>query len=118
MQFLKKRWEKLKTDWRLSEEPELIDLGGQGVLVPDYVFEHPSGKKVYMEIFGFWRKGGVHSRIELLKNHGPKNVLLALADELHVDEEKTQELPQEVYRFRSVPIAKEVAQRLDAMLET
>ena len=118
MQFLKKRFAKLETDWQLKEDPELIDLGGEGVLVPDYVFFHPpTGKKVYMEIFGFWRKGSIGSRIELLKDQGPKNVLLALADELHVDEEKTEQLPQEVYRFRSVPNAKDVVERLDAMLE-
>lgn len=118
MQFLKKRFAKLETDWLLSEELELIDLGGWGVLVPDYVFLHPpTGNKIYMEIFGFWRKGSVGSRIELLKHHGPANVLLALADELHVEEEQTEELPQEVYRFRSVPNAKEVLTRLDAMLE-
>lgn len=117
MQFLKKRFAKVKTDWVLSEEPELIDLGGQGVLVPDYVFVHPpTGKRVLMEIFGFWRKGGLQSRLELLKQHGPPNVLLALADELHVEEELTGELPQEVYTFRSIPNARDVVNRLDEML--
>lgn len=118
MGFLKKRFAKLKTDWVLSEDPELIDLGGEGVLVPDYVFVHPpSGKRVLMEIFGFWRKGGLATRLKLLKKHGPPNVLLALSEELHVEEDQTGELPQEVYTFRSVPNAKEVVKRLDAMLE-
>ncbi len=117
MQFLKKRFAKLKTDWTLSEDVELIDLGGQGVLVPDYVFVHqPTGRRVLMEIFGYWRKGGLATRLELLKKHGSKNILLAVSDELHVDEELTEELPQEVYRFRTIPNAKEVEQRLNQML--
>lgn len=117
MQFLKKRFAKLKTDWVLSEEPELVDLGGRGVLVPDYVFIHPpTGKRVLMEIFGFWRKGGLATRLELLKQHGPPNVLLALSEELHVEEELTGDLPQEVYTFRSIPNAREVVERLDEML--
>ncbi len=118
MQFLKQRFAKLKTDWELTEDAELIDLGGQGVLVPDYVFVHkPSGKRVFMEIFGFWRKGGLTTRLELLKKHGPKNVLLALSDELNVEENRTEDLPQEVYTFRTMPIARDVVKRLDEMLD-
>lgn len=118
MQFLKHRFDKVTTDWTLTEEPELIDLGGQGVLVPDYVFEHkPTGKRVLMEIFGYWRKGGLARRLQLLKEHGPPNLLLAVSEELHVDEELQEELPQEVYTFRSIPNAREVVERLDQMLD-
>lgn len=118
MQFLKQRFGKVTTDWILSEETELIDLGGQGVLVPDYVFVHkPTGQRVLMEIFGYWRKGGLAKRLELLKEHGPPNLLLAVSEELHVDEELTEDLPQEVYTFRSIPNTREVAERLDRMLE-
>ena len=69
-----------------------------------------------MEIFGYWRKGGLARRLELLKKHGPPNVLLAVSEELHVDEELTAELPQEVYTFRTIPNAREVLERLDGML--
>jgi predicted nuclease of restriction endonuclease-like RecB superfamily len=118
IQFLKKRFAKLETEWTLSEESELIDLGGQGVLSPDYVFTHqPSGQRVVMEIFGYWRKGGLATRMELLKQHGPSNVLLAISEELHVGEELTEGLPQEVYTFRTIPNAKEVLSRLNQMRE-
>ena len=118
MQFLKKRFPKQKTDWTLTEETDLIDLGGEGVLVPDYVFLHePTGKRVVMEIFGYWRKGGLAKRLELLKKHGPPDILLAVSEELHVDEELTADLPQEVYTFRTIPNAREVADRLDGMLK-
>ncbi len=118
MQFLKKRFAKIDTDWELGEEAELIDLGGEGVLVPDYVFVHPpTGRRVFMEIFGFWRKGALTRRLELLKKHGPPNILLALSEELHVEEEQTEGLPQEVYTFRSIPNAREVVKRLDEMLD-
>ncbi len=118
MQFLKQRFDKVSTDWLLTEEPELFDLGGQGVLVPDYVFVHkPTGRRVLMEIFGYWRKGGLAKRLELLKEHGPQNVLLAVSEELHVDEERAGELPQEVYTYRTIPNAREVVERLDRMLD-
>ena len=118
MQFLKKRFAKLDTEWELTEEAELIDLGGEGVLVPDYVFVHqPTGRRVFLEIFGFWRKGALTRRLELLREHGPTNILLALSEELHVEEEQIAGLPQEVYTFRSIPNAREIVKRLDEMLE-
>ena len=107
--WLLEQFPKLESDWSISGDTELIDLGGKGVLVPDFVFSHgPTGRKVFMEIFGFWRKGAVASRIELLRGHGPANLILALSKDLYAGEEALSDLPGEVYVFRSTPIAREV----------
>ena len=112
IQFPKKR-----SDWTISQQPEVINLGGEGVLVPDYVFEHPSGLKVYLEIFGFWRKGAVSSRLDLLKRTGPHHLILAISKELGVEEDELKRLPNEVYLFRSTPIAGEILKRLNRFLD-
>ena len=111
------RFAKLDCDWSVSTAAELIDLGGKGVLVPDLVFEHePSGRKAYMEVLGFWRKGAVASRLKLLREYGPPNFVLALSKSLAAGQDELESLPSEVYLFRSVPIPKKVLAVLDGLL--
>ena len=99
----------------VSTDAELLDLGEQGVLVPDFVFHHPpSGVRVYMEVFGFWRKGAVESRLRLLRKHGPKNLILALSKQLATGQEGLDEVPGEVYVFRTTPLARQVLKLLEA----
>ncbi len=109
---------KLNSDWELSSTAELVDLGGQGVLTPEYTFTHPeTGMRVHMEILGFWRRGSVESRLELIRRHGPENMILAVSKELRVDDEEAAGLPGELYVFRTAPVAREVHKCLDKILE-
>jgi len=106
---------KLESDWTVSTDGELVDLGGKGVLVPDFVFEHKeTGRRVFMEVFGFWNKGAVTSRLRLLKRHGPANLILALSKQLAAGHEGLEDLPGEVYVFRASPIARRVLKVLKA----
>lgn len=108
------RFAQLDSEWEISTEAELIDLGGQGVLVPDFVFRHrPSGFKIYMEVLGFWRRGAVESRLALLAEHGPPHFVLALSKGLAAGRETLGELADDVYLFRQMPIARQVVALLD-----
>jgi len=116
VQWFEAQFRKLETDWEVSSDAELVDLGGQGVLIPDFVFTHPpSGRVAHLEILGFWRRGAVDSRLAVLRERGPANLILAVSKELHVGEGRLDDLPGQVYVFRSAPVAREVAKRLDAM---
>ncbi len=106
--WLPEQFARLDSEWRISTDAELVDLGGRGVLVPDFVFEHASGPRVYMEVFGFWNKGAVASRLELLRRHGPENLILALSKRLAAGREALDEVPGDVYVFRASPIARKV----------
>ena len=87
------------------------------MLVPDYVFQNKkSHRKVHMEVFGFWRRGAVEARLRLLREHGPKNLILALSNQLRVDEESLEDLPAEIYQFREAPIAREVLKLLESFV--
>ena len=93
----------------------MVPLGGQGVLVPDYVFHHQgSGTEVVMEVLGYWNRGTVASRLELLEKHGPRNLILAVSRALAGDAAGTDGLPEGVYVFRSAPLARQVLERLRA----
>ena len=60
MSWLMEQFPKLESEWEVSEGGAVTDLGGQGVFLPDYVFTHrQTRQQVWMEIFGFWRRGGV-----------------------------------------------------------
>lgn len=113
LSFLPKQWKKLGCEWSLSTKGKLIPLGGQGVLVPDYVFRHdPSGREVAMEVFGYWNRGSVASRLKLLEEHGPSHFILAISRSLAGGAHGHEELPEEVYVFRTTPIARQVLKRL------
>ncbi|MEM8933379.1 MAG: DUF790 family protein [Acidobacteriota bacterium] len=111
------RFSALDSPWSVSTDDELVDLGGEGVLVPDWVFTHrPSGRRVVMEIFGFWRKGAIDSRIRLLRRHGPEHLILALSSQLATGREGLDDLPGEIYVFRSQPVPRKVLKVLDSFL--
>ena len=105
---------KLNSPWKVEVGGDLVDLGGEGVLVPDFEFTHESGKKVQMEVLGFWRKGAVESRLDLLHRHGPKNLVLAISSALAAGREKLEDLPGEVYVFSRQPVARKVRKALEA----
>lgn len=116
LRWLPERFAELGSAWNVSTDAELVDLGGEGVLVPDFVFAHPSGVKVLMEVFGFWNRGAVRSRLQLLRRHGPKNLILALSKRLAAAEDDLDELPGEIYVFRTTPLPRQVLKRLEAFL--
>ncbi|MEQ8766782.1 MAG: DUF790 family protein [Planctomycetota bacterium] len=104
--------------WKCEPQSEIVDLGGQGIFIPDFTFtEEATGKKVWLELFGYWKKSGLEERLALLKEHAPGPVLLGLSDRLRVDEKKLEELPAGVFHYRELPIVKEVAALLPEALE-
>ncbi len=111
--FLPQQMAKIAGDWQVSTEAEIVPLGNQGLLVPDYAFTHtPSGQRVFMEVFGFWNKGSVSSRLRLLRDHGPKNLIVAMSRSLATDPEALEALPTEIYLFRKAPVARQVLELL------
>ena len=113
--WLPEQFEKLDSEWTISTDAELIDLGGRGVVIPDFVFEHSSGLEVHMEVFGFWNKSAVASRLELLRRHGPENLILALSKHLAAGHEGLDELPGEIFVFRASPVARKVLKLLEEL---
>jgi predicted nuclease of restriction endonuclease-like RecB superfamily len=107
------RWAALETPWKLEQRPELIDLGGKGVLVPDFVLRHPDGRQALLELVGFWRKGYLESRLELLRQHGPPNLVLAVSQRLRGSEEELAQVPGEVFFFKDVIRTKDVLERIE-----
>jgi predicted nuclease of restriction endonuclease-like RecB superfamily len=102
-------------DWDISEETDVLPLG-DGFWVPDYRLVHrASGRTVLLEVLGFWRRSSAERHLARLRQHAATPFLLAVSDQLHIDDAELDGLPAGIHRFRQMPLPDEVA-RLAAEL--
>lgn len=84
-QGLVDRWPSLDSKWVLSDRTEPLDLDGRSIVLPDLKFT--CGKRTaWLEVVGYWRKDWLRNRTELLKRHGPGNLVLAVSRKLLGDD--------------------------------
>jgi len=60
-----KRFEQAETGWRMIREPDPLVLSNGGAFIPDFMFEK-YGKKIYLEIVGFWTKEYLERKMQKL----------------------------------------------------
>jgi predicted nuclease of restriction endonuclease-like RecB superfamily len=110
-------FQKKITDWEICEETEIIPVG-KSFWVPDFRLVHKaSGQCVMLDILGFWRKSSVERHLNMLREFADRPFLLALSDQLNVEEADLEGLPDNVVRFRNMPLADEVAKRAQQVLD-
>src|SRR5262249_24565435 len=72
--------------WVIGTDPHPINLP-DGVWVPDFKLTHPAkGKDVYVELFGFWRRGDVGTLHRRLKKHMSGKFVLCVSEQFRADE--------------------------------
>jgi predicted nuclease of restriction endonuclease-like RecB superfamily len=97
------------SDWELVEEAEVFPLGG-GYWVPDFRLVHrESGKSALLEVLGFWRRSSAEQHLARLREHVSRPFLIAVSDQLHIDESELEGLPAGIHRFRNMPLPDEIA---------
>jgi uncharacterized protein len=95
--------------WDIIEETAVLPLG-PGFWVPDFrLVRHSDGRVVYLEVLGFWRRSSVEKHLSRLRQFAKQKFLLAVSEQLKVDDAELEGLPAEVYRFRQMPLPDEVA---------
>ncbi len=108
------RFRQVAPSWEVSEATDVIELGREGVWVPDYKFVHKAtGLDVYVEVLGFWKRSSLERLLRLLPKHGPSRYVLAISDKLKVDDEALGALSGPVLKFREIPNSPELAALLD-----
>jgi predicted nuclease of restriction endonuclease-like RecB superfamily len=108
------RFRQVAPSWEISECTEVIELGLEGVWVPDYRLVHtPTGNDVFVEIVGFWKRSSLERLTRLLPRYGPPRFVLAISDRLKVDEEALHELAVPILRFKEIPNAAELTALLN-----
>src|SRR5262249_43155575 len=72
--------------WDMVEETEVFPLGS-GFWVPDFRLRHRATERtVLLEVLGFWRRASAERHLERLRRHVREPFLLAVSDQLHIDE--------------------------------
>jgi uncharacterized protein len=95
--------------WEILEETEVFPLGSAGFWVPDFRLIHRStGQKVLFEVLGFWRRSSAEQHLVRLRQHVTEPFLLAVSDQLHIEEAELEGFPTGIHRFRNMPLPSEV----------
>ena len=79
-----KRWDKLKTEWILEREVDLIPIPGS-VMIPDFRLVHPDGRVFLLEIVGYWRPEYLQKKFAQVRKSDCDNLILAVSERLNLE---------------------------------
>ena len=107
------RFKKLKSDWRLERETEIVNLKDT-VFIPDFTLKHKiDGRVALLEIVGFWRSDYLKRKIDKLRRAGLQHLVVAVSGTLKVSEEDFQDIPGSFFFFKTAIDPKEVLKRVE-----
>ena len=95
------RWQKLKTDWQLEREVDLIPIPGS-VMIPDFRLVHPDGRVFLLEIVGYWRPEYLRKKFSQVRQSGCDHLILAISERLNLEKAgvKVSNTPARVVWFK------------------
>jgi len=95
------RWQKLKTEWKLEREVDLIPIPGS-VMIPDFRIVHPNGQTWLLEIVGYWRPDYLKKKFSQVRQSGRDDLVLAISERLNLEKAgvKLDNLPARVVWFK------------------
>ena len=96
---LSAKWAKYDGVWKLEASGEVIDLGASA-FIPDFILRHADGRRVYLEILGFWTPQHLKARLKEFELSGLKNFIIAAWDELRGSREPLASVPPNVIVFK------------------
>jgi predicted nuclease of restriction endonuclease-like RecB superfamily len=95
--------------WLIADDPNPVSLP-DGIWVPDFKLTHPgSGKEVFVEIIGFWRRVDIEQLYKRLKKQMPGKFVLCVSEQYRADKDEEVAFGDGVYRYRRTPLPEEVA---------
>ncbi len=111
------RFRQIAPAWELTEVTEVVELGREGVWVPDYRAAHKATDvEVFIEVVGFWKKATLDRLLDQLPRLGPPRFVLVVSEKLKVDEDAVNKLPNPILWFKEIPSAPELVAILERML--
>ncbi|NEO84374.1 MAG: DUF790 family protein [Spirulina sp. SIO3F2] len=96
-----KRWAKLKTDWVLEREVNLVPIPGS-VMIPDFRFVHPDGRDYIFEIVGYWRPDYLQKKFRQIRQSALNNLIVAISEKLNLEKAgvDTRNVPARLIWFK------------------
>lgn len=108
---------RLECAWKARRASKIFNVKGRTVFVPDLCFEHDSGRKVYLEAFGYWSRDAVFERVEVLESGMREKFILAVSKKLRVSAEIAgEDFPGVILVYTSAISAHAVRKVLDELL--
>lgn len=111
--FAEKWGDERREGWKLIREGGVLHRG-QKVFVPDFLLEHEDGRKVYLEIVGFWTPQYLKAKIEVLQLFKEHPILVAIAE---TSARQLNSLPGNVIRFKTSLSLKDALTSLSSLSE-
>jgi uncharacterized protein len=108
-------WAKLKTEWKLEREVNLVPLPGS-VMIPDFRLVHPDGRDFLLEIVGYWRPEYLQKKFYQVRRAEAQNLILAVSERLNLEKAgvKFTELPARLIWFKDRLLTKVVLEVLES----
>ena len=107
------QFDEIDTDWTLERETDIINLKDT-VMIPDFAFSHPDGRRALMEIVGFWTPDYLQKKLWKLKRAAMPNMISAVSDQLNCSTEDFRDIPGEVLFFKTRIKPKDVLEKVEA----
>lgn len=112
---LQERLKKLDTGWSVRRSTRILELPGVGLCVPDLVFTR-DGRRVYLELMGWWSRDAVWKRVDLVEGGLKDRVLFCVSSRLRVSEQALgDEHPGSLYVFKGVMGARQVLAKIEEL---
>ena len=106
------QYDKVETEWTLERETDIINLKDT-VMIPDFAFLHPDGRRALMEIVGFWTPDYLQKKLWKLRRAAMPNMIIAVSDQLNCSTEDFRDIPGEVLFFKTRIKPKDVLEKVE-----
>lgn len=113
--FFEKWGSEERDGWRLFREAEILH-SGQKTFVPDFLLRHTNGRRVLMEIVGFWTPEYIQHRLETLHVFRDAPILLAI-HESTADNFSKVTSHVKIVRYKSAILVKQIVEALIELTE-
>lgn len=109
LSVLAENFRKLIDDWTISDDPAPVPVGDE-IWVPDFqLVQTSTGKVVFVEVLGYWRKVDLDRHLAKLRKFLPGEFLLAVGESNRADDGGEPDAAPEIYRYKRTPSAAEIA---------
>ena len=113
--FAAKWGDEPREGWRMVREGEVL-FRNQKVFVPDFLFVHESGRRVLMEVIGFWTPEYLAAKQSTILTFSNHQILLAIADSLEWPLATGTEESEAVVRYKTTIKVSAILGRLKNLL--
>jgi predicted nuclease of restriction endonuclease-like RecB superfamily len=103
-------WGNQREGWSLQREAEILNAG-QKVFIPDFALTHEDGRRVLLEIVGFWTPEYLEAKLKTLGTFQKHRILVAVGQSARKHD---IQLPPGVIHFKTRLRPEEVLRRLEA----